>query len=463
MEIDLTQLSRASESETLELKEAFDTKALETVGAFANANGGTILIGVRDDGHVMGVSIGATTLEQWAQRMQSQLQPRFLPSIVSHICGERTVVAITVEPCDSPVSVDGRFIKRVGRTNQMMSSEELRQRLLASGSSSWDSQLEDKATMGDLDEHAITEFISKIRECGRRVVPAREGISLTLEKLGLIENGRPSRAAILLLGKDPQRFYTTAYIKAGRFKSPTLIVDDKQFGGTLLEQLDATMAWFRDRLETRVLVGSAKLPGIPSGSLAERQDVWEYPLSALREAIANAICHRNYTSVATTTVRLYDEHLRISNPGHLAFQLSPDDLLREHKSYPPNKLIAEAFYNVGIIERWGTGTLLIANALTAQGLAAPQFDVSAPDSFEVIMRSRIAPAGRQAARIILSERQLKAVEYLQSYRGLTAAQYQKLFDASKATATRDLAELVQAGHIVREGHGKGTVYRLPKE
>lgn len=463
MKIDFAQLSRTSESETLELKEAFDTKAMETIGAFANAHGGTILIGVRDDGHVTGITLGSTTLEEWAQKMQSKIQPRYLPSIVPHVSNGRTIMVITVERSDTPLSVEGRFIKRVGRTNQIMSSEELRQRLLTSGASSWDSQIEERATMGDLDEQAIKQFISRVKECGRRMVPAKERISSTLEKLGLIENGTPTRAALLLLGKNPQRFYTTAYIKAGRFKSQTLIVDDKKFDGPLFLQLDTTMAWFRDRLETRLLIGSAKLPGLPSGSLAERQDVWEYPLDALREAVANAICHRNYTSLATTTIRLYDDHLTIWNPGHLAFQLSPDDLLREHKSYPPNRLIAEAFYNVGIIERWGTGTLLIANALKVQRLPPPQFNIAAPDSFELLMRAGTPQPDRQASKFIPNERQQKAIEFLQSHVGLTAAQYQNLFDASKATATRDLAELARVGLVVREGHGKGTAYRLPEE
>ena len=150
MKIDLSKLNKNSESESLEFKESFDSKVLETIGAFANAIGGTILVGVRDDGHVTGILLGHNSLEEWAQKMQAKIQPRFLPSIVSHDHGGRTVVAITVDRSDSPVSVDGRFFKRVGRTNQMMSPEEVRQRLLATGNATWDSQLEERATMEDL-------------------------------------------------------------------------------------------------------------------------------------------------------------------------------------------------------------------------------------------------------------------------------------------------------------------------
>jgi ATP-dependent DNA helicase RecG len=391
--------------------------------------------------------------------MQAKIQPRFLPSIVTHKHGGRTVAAIKVDRADSLVSVDGRFFKRVGKTNQVMSPEELRQRLVATGNSTWDRQIEDGATIKDLDGAAIEEFISAVRKCKRRAVPAKEPAAVTLKKLGLIENGHPTRAAILLLGKNPQRVFMTAYIKAGRFKSPTDIIDDKEFHGTLFQQLDATMAWFRDRLQKRILIGSKKLPGLPPGKLAERQDVWEYLLDALRESIANALCHRDYTSDAATMVRLYDDHLTISNPGHLFYKLSAQDLLRRHDSYPPNKLIAESFYNVGLIERWGTGTLLIASTLKAQGQSPPKFDVSSPYSFKIRMVA-LRDAKAQSSDSELSARQVEAIKYLQSHTSITAAEYQDLFQASKATATRDLVELKDKGLIVQTSKGRYTEYRL---
>ena len=461
MKIDLATLTKNSESETLEFKESFESKVLETIGAFANANGGTILIGVRDDGRVLGIVLGRNSLEEWAQKMQAKIQPRFLPSISSHQFNGRTVAAIQVERSKSPISVDGRFYKRVGKTNQIISPEEVRQRLLAMGIATWDSQIEGTSTIKDLDEQAIEDFISAVRKTKRRAVPAKESAAVTLKKLGLTENGRPTRAAILLLGRNPQRVFMTAYIKAGRFKSPTDIIDDKEFHGTLFQQLDATMAWFRDRLQKRILIGSRKLPGLPQGKLAERQDVWEYPLDALREAIANALCHRDYTSDGATMVRLYDDHLTISNPGHLFYKLSAEDLLREHDSYPPNKLIAESFYNIGLIERWGGGTLLIADALEAQGQSPPVFDVASPYTFKITVFTLVHKQKSEIKMMGLNERQLLALDYLFKNQTITSAIFQELFEASKPTATRDLSELVNKGLIIREGKtGKGTNYRL---
>jgi ATP-dependent DNA helicase RecG len=314
--------------------------------------------------------------------------------------------------------------------------------------------------MDDLDSQAVDDFIFRVRKCGRKVVPEKESPATSLRKLGLVENGIPTRAALLLLGKTPQRFYMTAYIKAGRFKSPTTIIDDKEFHGTLFQQLDATMAWLRDRLQTMVLIGTKKLPGLPQGKLAERQDVWEYPLDALREAMANAICHRDYTSDGATMVRLYDDHQTISNPGHLFYKLSADDLLREHDSYPPNKLIAESFFNVGLIERWGGGTLLIADALKAQAQAPPEFDVSSPYTYRIKLVAAEQPKPSSSQESQLNLRQVQAIEYLRSHVSMTSADYQELFEASKPTATRDLSDLARSGILVKMGKGKGTSFRL---
>lgn len=172
MEIDFAQLDEHSESEKLEFKESFDKQTLETIGAFANTAGGAILVGVRDDGHVTGVNVGNTTLEDWAQRMQLKLQPRFLPSMTKRQHNNRTVIVISVERSHSLIAVDGRYYKRVGRTNQTMGPDEHTQRLLAAGNRSWDSEIEESATLADLDENSINTILVRLNSVGRRSIPA---------------------------------------------------------------------------------------------------------------------------------------------------------------------------------------------------------------------------------------------------------------------------------------------------
>jgi len=467
MDIELSQLNEHSESETLEFKETFDKQTLETIGAFSNTSGGVILLGVRDDGHVTGINVGKNTLEEFAQKMQAKLQPRILPSITKKRHNSRTIVVINVERALTLIAVDGRYFKRVGRTNQTIGPEEYTQRLLDAGNWSWDATIENKATLGDLDDKAISSLLSNLRTIERRSIPKGEDAIVSLEKLGLIKSGKPTRAAILLLGKNPKLFYPSAFVKAGRFKSPTMILDDKEFDGTVLQQIEKAMEWFQDRLETAFVIGKSKLSGgnkLSGRLLAERKEVWEYPLAAIREGIANAVCHRDYASVATTMIRLYENRLEIWNPGKLPIQLTPEDLLREHGSYPHNRLIAETFYNLGIIERWGSGTIRMAEALSEQQLPPPEFDVSQLDTFKLVLRSKKEKASKEAiSKPQLNDRQLRALDYLKSNKSLTATEYQKLFQVSKATATRDLTELARKDLLVQVGRGKGLAYRLPDE
>lgn len=461
MVIDLSQLDEHSESEHLELKESFDKQTLETIGAFANTSGGTILVGVRDDGHVTGITVGKTTLEEWAQKMQSKIQPRILPSILKHDYKGRTVVAITVDHSEGPVCIDGRYLKRVGRTNQVMSPEEAKRKLLAGSSASWDNQTEDSANMADLAEEAIEQFVARLNRAGRRPIPAGETHSSTLEKLGLTVKGQPTRAAVLLLGKDPKRFYPMAFVKAGRFKSAVTILDDREFNGTLFHQMDGAMAWLMDRIETRFLIGpSMKLSKEkPAGSPLEREEVWQYPLPALREALANAVCHRDYRSGVATTVRVYDKRLEVWNPGSLPPDLPVEALLREHTSHSPNRLLAECFFNTGIIERWGSGTLRMAAALEEQDQPQPEFDISTPNLFKVIMFAS-GYTNSKLRELGLNDRQIGVIHYLRLKDAIVTSEYQAWSGASKATATRDLGELVLKGFIRREGKGTAVSYTL---
>jgi len=238
-------------------------------------------------------------------------------------------------------------------------------------------------------------------------------------------------------------------LKIGRFRSPTHIVDDREIHGTLIDQVDGAMGWFRERLETEFI-----MTGEPG-----RDVHWEYPLKAIREAVANAVCHRDYTSLAHSQIKLYDDHLEIRNMGGLPLSLTTELLFEEHESMPRNRKIAEAFFYAGIIERWGGGTLLMIDALKSAGLPLPQFE-SAPGRFRVIFYRNPLPT-EYSKEAKLSERQLKAIAYVKEYGSISNTEYQALTEVSKRTASRELNTLKVQGVFVSEGSsGKGIIYRL---
>ncbi len=449
--MNLSDLLQQVESETLEFKTSFNDEALETVGALANARGGVVLVGADDSGAARGVQVGRKTLEDWANRIQDATDPRLQPSLEKVEQGGKVVVIIRVEAARTvPVSVRGRYFRRSGRTNQRMSHEEIMQRMLAGASLSWDAVIEPEATLADLDPEKIRRFMDATRRAGRQPIPDAASEVEVLEKLKLVKDGRPTRASLLLFGHHPQRICPSAYLKLGRFRSPILIVDDREVESTLLDQVDEAMTWFRERLQTRFVI-----TGKP-----QRDVIWEYPLDAVREAVVNAVCHRDYLSLANIQVRLYDECLEVWNPGGLPPPLTPADLLRKHDSIPRNRLVAQAFFYVGLIEGWGTGTTRMADAMREAGLPEPEFDAGTPGRFRVILWKD--PFTEERLRALgLNERQMRAVHHVREHGKINNTEYQRLEGVSGRTASRDLATLVRLGILVSLGTtGRGAAYSL---
>lgn len=440
----------SGESETIEFKKSFNDETLETIGAFANARGGIIIVGLTDSGEICGFQVGKKTIEDIANQIQDATDPRLQPSLSTISLEKKTLVIIQIPIVKgAPVSVRGKYFRRTGKTNQRMSHEEIMQRMIANSGLSWDAIEEPTATLDDLNEQQIDNFIQKVKEKGRKPIPDKISQQEFLRKLEFTRDEIPTRAALLLFGKNPESFFSSAFLKLGRFRSPTLIVDDREIHGNLFEQLDGAMNWFRERLETEFII-----TGKP-----EREVKWEYPLNAIREAVINAICHRDYTGQTHTQIRLYDDQLKIWNEGSLPPSLTPEKLLIEHDSIPRNRKIAEAFFYCGLIEQWGSGTLRIVAELQTAGLPRPQF-ISESNHFRLTLYRDIFNE-EFLRNLELSERQLKAISYLKGHGHITNADIQALFGVSKSTATRELNDLKNKGIITIEGEtGRGTLYRL---
>lgn len=369
-------------------------------------------------------------------------------SIIKH--GELNVVVIKVPTVTgTPVSVRGRYFRRVGRTNQRMSHEEIMQRIVASTGLSWDTAIETTATLTDLNIDKINNYIQIIKKKGRLPIPEQASEWEILKKLELIKDQKPTRAALLLFCNNPETYFSSAFLKIGRFRSPTLIVDDREIHGTLIDQLDGALGWFRERLETEFII---------TGESA-REVLWEYPLEAIREAVTNVLCHRDYTSLAHSQIRLYDDHLEFWNSGSLPSALTPEALLLEHDSMPRNRKIAESFFYAGFIERWGSGTLRMAEELEIANLPPPEFK-SESGLFRLIFYKQFL-SKNYLKKIGLSERQFKAATYAKDHGSISNSEYQQIAEVSKRTATRELNDLKEKGIFILEGTtGKGTIYRL---
>lgn len=222
----------------------------------------------------------------------------------------------------------------------------------------------DCKTRADLDLDAVRSYMRNATQQGRRNFAEHDDPWQVLQKLELVQSETAiTRAAILLFGKSPQSPLTQAVVHAGRLQQLVHIMDHRIIAGTVIAQVEEAMAFMQKNLHVRF-----EITGAPA-----RQEIWDYPLVALREALINAICHRDYGDTADIQIKIFENSLHIWSPGTLPFDVSVPDLLDPmHASRPRNKLIAQVFFDLGLIERYGGGIQRILAACASAGLPPPE-------------------------------------------------------------------------------------------
>jgi ATP-dependent DNA helicase RecG len=447
--MNLDDLLQKPESATLARKAEFDAECVEIAAAMATGRGGLILVGMTPEGEVGGAATDVQGIENWTTQIALATEPSVAVDAEIHSAGDKHIVVLTIpEMPIKPVAVNGRCYKRLGPHNHLLSAAEIAELHALTTGRSWDSLPIESATFDDLDLSKIEKYIETANARHRRKIDKNESPFNVLDKLRLIRNGKITNAAILLFGKEPQSFFPQAKIKAGRFKSETVIVDDAEIGGTLIEQIDAGFAFIQRHLAVKLVI-----TGQP-----QREEVWEYPLNALREGLINAITHRDYAASAVTQVRIYDDNLLIWNPGNLPLNLRLDDLKRKHQSVLRNTLVGSIFYDLGYIERWGSGTNRIVEECRSLHLPDPEWREN--QGLMLTFRKDVFTE-ENLREMDLPERQLQAVLHVKKNRRITNQQYQELFGVKKRTASEDLHELEAKGILERVGStGKGTYYKI---
>ena len=236
-------------------------------------------------------------------------------------------------------------------------------------------------------------------------------------------------------------------MKIGKFLSETDIISTDLVEGNLFEQLENSL----EILRTKYLVSKIKFEGI------HRRDILEYPYEGLREAIINALIHRDYLGTSDIQIRVYDDKFVIMNEGKLPPEVPVEKLKTERLSRPRNPLLARVFYFAGFIESWGRGTIKIIENCLKQGLPEPDFIEECGVMRVVFYKDRFTE--EYLRKLGLNERQIKAVMYVKERGRITNKEYQGLTEVSRQTATRDLGELTKKYILEQFGTtGRGTFY-----
>lgn len=236
---------------------------------------------------------------------------------------------------------------------------------------SFDEQTRDDASMADIDAKKIKDFLHQARQ--KRGFPLSEDSDpmTVLKHLRLLRQDKPSNGALLMFANDPQYFFPSAVVKCAWFlgtETVKPIEDYKTFEGSVAEQISQATSWVMSKLSVRF--GQRNVE-------AQNEVEFEIPRSVIFETIVNAVAHRDYNSTGSVQVSVFRNRIVVRNPGTLPVELTKADLMKEHGSYPHNPYLAEVMYQMGYIEKYGTGITENIRRMQEARLLAPEIDLSA--------------------------------------------------------------------------------------
>lgn len=309
------------------------------------------------------------------------------------------------------------------------------------------------ATLKDISPDKINWFLAIASKERKFRLKSGTPADAVLSHLNLLEGAYPTNAAILLFGKKPQKFIPSAEIKCLHFRGVIVekpIPSYQIFHGTIFDQVDQAVDFVLANLD-RTVHARDKSPVSDTG--------YEIPTPAIHEALVNALVHRDYTSHAAVQVMIFRDRVEIWNPGALPSDLTPENLKEVHPSIPRNPLIAHPLYLTHYIEKAGTGTLDMISFCRSAGLPEPRFEQHGTQFVVTFDRNWLTDIVMD--ELGLSERQKNGILFVKENGRITNSEYQNVAHVLKREATRDLAELVEKGVLIKKGiHGKGVYYVL---
>ncbi len=470
---------RRSEFEDIECKAAqkgTPERLFETLSSFSNRpGGGTILLGI-DDKTLTPVGVGNPDQLQKdigakATDMEPPVRVQFQPFLVD----EKVVVVVQVpetdpqhKPCYyKPAGLSGGAYIRVGDGDRRMTEYEIYTYLSSRGPVADDRQPVPEASLDDLDTDLITSYISRLRSRKPDATYLRDSQPRLLRTLNILtrETGAntPTLAGLLTFGRYPQQFYPNLVITMTvQLSSESGVTerfwDNYKAEGNLVDMLQQAMSWLHRNLKTRTLV---------TGLI--HQEIPEYPIDALREAIVNAVVHRDYSRYALGTqvqIRLYPDRIEVQSPGGLYGPVTIDRLGEPGLQSARNPVLAKMLEDLGPMENRGSGIQTMLQAMRQAHLAPPRFDDNRTSFRVTFMNHTLLTQDvlnwleRFAGIPHLNDRQRYALAYLRQKGHMVNRDYQMLNTVDARVTTRELRGLVESGLVETKGNRGGTFYQL---
>ena len=439
------QKTEMTESQNIEYKESWRTGYLKWVCGFANAQGGTIYIGIDDAGKVVGLKGIKKLMDDIPNQIQSGL------GIIADV-NRRTqdgldYIEIKVNPSTYPVNYHGEYHYRSGSTKQQLQGAALTEFIREKTGYLWDAVPVDNISVNDLDPNSIAIFR---REAVRKKRMEKEDLDISdeelLDHLDLLADGKLKRAAVMLFYRKPGRIITGCYVKIGKFGEGSDLQYQDTVEGSLFSIADRVI----DLIYTKYLKAAITYEH------DVRVETFPFPREGVREAIYNALGHNNYAASIPIQIRIEEDAMYISNNCILPKNWTVETLMKPHKSEPFNPSIANAFYRAGYIEAWGRGIQKICEACRELGTAEPEYTVLGDDltvKFTALESAKVSESKVPKYQVDTLNDTLggKILVLLKEKPTVTQNEIAVYLGISVPSVKRIMKKLLESGYIVRNG------------
>lgn len=328
-----------SESQLIEYKESWRDEYLKWICGFANAQGGTLYIGKRDDGSTCGVANSKKLMEDIPNKVRDVLGLIVDVDLLSE--NGLDVIKIIVEENPYPVNYKGEYHYRTGSTKQLLKGSALTNFLLKKTSKKWDSVPLENVSVDDLDKESFDIFCREAIRNGRM---SKDDLKLSrlelLEKLNLLDGSMLKKAAVLLFHCNPEKWITGSFVKIGFFETDAELKYQDEIHGSLMIQADRVI----DLIYTKYLTASISYDNIT------RIEHYPFPKDAVREAVFNALIHQDFSVGVPVQISVYKDKLYISNDCVFPEDWTADTLMQKHRSLPHNPDIANTFLELVLLK-----------------------------------------------------------------------------------------------------------------
>lgn len=459
-ELTLQQLISQGESETVEFKSSFNVATIESLVAFANTKGGSVLVGVSDKGKIVGCDVSNESVQQWINEIKSKTEPQLTPDAEIITIDDKIIVVLQIaEYPIKPVSIQGRFYKRTTNSNHQMSVMEIADEHLRTKNTSWDYYIDNTRSINDISLQKVRNYMFKIEnKIGHRFDMSEVDF---LSKLEYLKDGNLTMGAYLLFAKDNCLFTD---LQIGRFKSEITIIDKLYLSTDLFTEVEETMQFIKKNLMVEIIV-----TGEP-----QHTERYNYPLDAIREIVINMIVHRDYRDSGNSIIKIFDDKIEFYNPGLLYGDLTVEQLLSgNYSSKSRNKLIAKAFKDIDLIEQFGSGIRRICDICTAYGLVEPTFKERNGGFLVTMYAKKIEdlenptenptenPIENPTENLqLITPLERKIIEKIKNNTTITQKQIAEQLGIGFTTVREYIGKLKQKGVLTRIGPDKGGYWKI---